>query len=114
MVIRSKINASLIKDTLIWDLKWTLNQLNIAAGYSNGYIYKLLDDEREADITLGTVDSLHDAVVERFKELGMNPPSDLWCNLVVREEVSDQGKEEPLVDQNLNEVFAGTDALVLA
>lgn len=93
MAFRSRLNAEYVQD-VVWELRLTLNQLNERAGYSGGYIYRLLNPEsaasvNAANVKLETIDALANAIAMRMLELGKETPPDLWCKLTVQDDVAD-------------------------
>lgn len=93
MAVRSRLNAEYVQD-IVWELRLTLNQLNERAGYSGGYIYRLINPENAASVNaanvkLETIDALANAIAVRMQELGKEPPPDLWCQLTVQDDVVD-------------------------
>ena len=83
--MRSRLNDELLESEK-WVLQWSLNQLNDAAGFARGYIYRLASGE---NTSLESVDKIYDAMVTRYQELGLPVPGNLW-NRLIKHEGDDQ------------------------
>jgi len=83
MPVRTVLNVQFLED-VIWQIKLTRNELNERAGLSRSYLYKLLDEERSAGLTVDTLDRLHNAIEARMVELDIAPPDNLWGQLTIQ------------------------------
>lgn len=93
--MQTRLNREYLEE-LKWTLQWTsLNRLNQVLrqryGVSNFTLYRIAGKER-SNTTLDTLDALYSALVDRFGELGLPVPEDLWTRLLVHEwvEVADE------------------------
>lgn len=84
MAVETSLNEMYIKD-VVWEVRTTLNGLNDKAGLSSGYIYRLLE-KGGSEVTMSTVDKLHNALEALMLEQGKNPPDDLWDRLITHKE----------------------------
>ena len=88
MPVRTVVNREFVRD-VVWQLRVSLNTLNDEAGLSPSYIYQIApsDDGAEPkDVSLSTVDKLHNAIERLMLDRNINPPDDLWQRLIVHEE----------------------------
>ena len=97
MRIQTRINGEFIEE-MLWTLKWkSLNELNDAmrARYrlGKGYMYRLAGPEK-LNTTLNTVDAIYNVMADRFIEVGLPIPDNLWCNLLAHEFISDPAPAE--------------------
>lgn len=90
MPVKTKVNREYLRD-IVWQLRTNLNKLNERAGLSPGYIYQLAperDDAEVRDVSISTLDKLHNALEEMMNEQNINPPDNLWQKLLVHEEIN--------------------------
>ena len=83
MPVKTVLNAKYLED-VVWEVRTNLNGLNERAGLSGGYIYRLTSEG--GDISLSTVDKIHNALESMMIEQGINPPDTLWERILVHEE----------------------------
>lgn len=79
--MRSSLNIKFIDGDLKWQLKISINQLSIRAGFGTGYLNQLIRDH-PVDVKLSTVDAIWTAAMVRYAEIGVEPPDDLWERMV--------------------------------
>lgn len=83
--MRTTVNAAFVREVK-WRIQLNENQIGERAGFSPGYIYRLLDEEgASSDVKLSTVDRLYEAIAGRMLELKIAPPDDLWESLIRHE-----------------------------
>lgn len=90
MYVKTRLNKEYVRDELVWELKTNLHQLNQRLAeqgrLAQNYLYELLSEDRpDVDVQMSTVDALHNVIMERYVELGIAPPDDLWDRLIVHE-----------------------------
>lgn len=85
MPVKTTVDVEKLKH-LAWLAKSNLNKVNEAAGLGSGTVYKL----EGRNVTLDTIDSLHNALERMLSAVGTPPPDDLWDQLLVHEEVEDE------------------------
>lgn len=86
-----------------WVLQWpSLNPLNerLRAQYgASPILYRIAHKQRRFNTSLDTVDALYTALVDRFLEVGLPVPSDLWERLLVHEWVEEDAEGAPTEDE---------------
>lgn len=90
---QTRINGEYIEE-LKWPLKLTMGELNnrlSKMGKGGNYIYRLKGEGRQ-NVTLNTLDAIYNVLVDRFNELGLPVPQDLWVNLLTYDWVEDEEK----------------------
>lgn len=97
---QTRINGEYIEG-LKWTLKLTMGELNTRLskmGKGGNYIYRLKGEGRQ-NVTLNTIDAIYNVLVDRFNELGLPVPQDLWANLLTYDWVEDEEKAEDTISE---------------
>ena len=86
-----------------WTLQWSsLNPLNQLLSERYGVapiLYRIAHKQRRFNTSLDTVDALYMALVDRFLEVGLPVPSDLWERLLVHEWIEEDTEGTPTEDE---------------
>lgn len=90
MHVKTVLNKKFIREELVWMLRWNLNQFNqrlVEEGVmAQNYLYGLTDEERpDVDVKLSTVDAIYNVAMDRFAEISVSAPDDLWERLVIHQ-----------------------------
>ena len=85
MPIRTRVNGEWIREIAYFPLRMTLPELGKRAGFAQNYIYHLCNPNGTRKPNLDTIDRLANAIEERYRELRMMPPDDIWRRLTIQE-----------------------------
>ena len=90
MHVKTVLNKKFIREELVWLLRWNLNQFNqrlVEEGaMAQNYLFRLTDEEKpDVDVKLPTVDAIYNVAMDRFAEIGVSAPDDLWERLVIHQ-----------------------------
>lgn len=85
VAIQSRIDGEWVKEVCYYPLKISLPDLGRRAGLAEAYIYSLCSREIDRSPSLRTVDKVANAIEDRYNELHISPPDDIWRKLVIQE-----------------------------
>lgn len=99
--MQTRISREFLEE-IKWTLQWpSLNPLNERLGEQYGaspILYRIAGKQR-VNTTLDTVDTLYMALVDRFLEVGLPVPNDLWERLLVHEWIEEDTEGTPTEDE---------------
>lgn len=99
MRVKTRVNGPFLEE-IRWELRWPTigdieREMRQKYGRGKGYLYRLI--EEDLNTTLDTIDAIYNVLADRYMELGIPIPDDLWYKLLAHEMVDDQEVEDQKV-----------------